>query len=57
VVSDINPVTHVLAGARQGFLGSVTWGQTWPALASVAGLLILFGGFALRGMWRVGVAE
>jgi ABC-2 type transport system permease protein len=57
VVSDINPVTHVLAGARQGFLGAVSWSQTWPALVSVAGLLVLFGGFALRGMFRVGAAE
>jgi ABC-2 type transport system permease protein len=57
VISDINPVTHVLAGARQGFLGAVTWGVTWPALASVGGLLVVFGGFALRGMQRVGVSE
>jgi ABC-type multidrug transport system permease subunit len=54
-VSDINPVTNVLAGARQGFLASVTWSDTWPALASVAGMLIVFGAFALRGMSRQGV--
>jgi ABC-2 type transport system permease protein len=57
VVSDVNPVTRVLAGARQGFLGAVTWADTWPALVAVAGLVVVFGGFALRGMQRVGVSE
>jgi ABC-2 type transport system permease protein len=56
VVADVNPVTHVLAGARQGFLGHVSWADTWPALLSVAGLLALFGAFALRGITRVGDA-
>ena len=54
-IADVNPVTNVLAGARQGFLASVTWADTWPALASVAGLLLVFGTFALRGMTRQGV--
>lgn len=54
-IADINPVTNVLAGVRQGFLASVTWSDTWPALASIAGMLIVFGAFALRGMARQGV--
>jgi ABC-2 type transport system permease protein len=57
VIADVNPVTHVLAGARQGFLGHVTWADTWPALLSALGLLALFGAFALRGMQRVGANE
>ena len=57
VVSDANPVTRVLAGTRQGFLGAVTWADTWPALLAVAGLLVVFGAFALRGMQRVGADE
>jgi ABC-2 type transport system permease protein len=55
VISDINPVTNVLAGVRQGFIASVTWADTWPALLSVAGMLAVFGAFALRGMTRQGV--
>jgi ABC-2 type transport system permease protein len=51
-ITDINPVTHVLEGVRQGFVGGVTWGDTWPALVSLAGLLIFFGGLALRGLVR-----
>lgn len=52
-VARVNPMTNVLALARQGFLGDVTWAETWPGLLSltaVAGLLVLF---AHRGMKRV----
>ncbi len=53
-VSELNPVTHVLEGVRQGFIGSVTWGKTWPAFAALLGLTVVFGGFALRSLTRVG---
>ena len=33
-IADVNPVTHVLEGVRQGFVGDVTWAETWPALVS-----------------------
>ena len=56
-VSDINPVSRVLTGTRQGFLGAVTWADTWPALVSVGGLILVFGGFAIRGIMRVGVDQ
>ena len=48
----INPVTHVLDGVRQGFVGGVTWGKTWPAFVALIGLLILFAALALRGLAR-----
>jgi ABC-type multidrug transport system permease subunit len=54
-IADVNPVTHVLEGARQGFVGDVTWAQTWPALVSVAGLMLVFGALAVRGMRRQGL--
>jgi len=53
-VSDVNPVNHVLIGVRQGFLDSVTWSDTWPALLAVAGLAALLGTFAVRGLRRTG---
>jgi ABC-type multidrug transport system permease subunit len=56
-VADINPVTHVLDGVRQGFIGSVTWGSTWPALAAIAGLLLVLGSLSVRSMRRVGVGD
>ncbi len=52
--SDINPVTHILEGVRQGFVGDVTWAHTWPALLAVFGLVALFGAIAARGLRRYG---
>jgi ABC-2 type transport system permease protein len=51
-VAKINPVTHVVEAARQGFVGSVTWSDTWPGLLAVAGLLAVLGALALREMRR-----
>ena len=50
-----NPVTQVLEAARQGFVGGVTWSDTWPGLLGLAGLLALLGALALRGMRRTAV--
>jgi ABC-2 type transport system permease protein len=53
-IAAINPVTHVIEAARQGFTtGSVTWDETWPGLVAIVGLLVLLGGLALRGMRRI----
>ena len=41
----VNPVTNVLRMTRQGFLGEVTWADTWP------GLLVIVVGFALFMSW------
>jgi ABC-2 type transport system permease protein len=54
-IADVNPVTHVLEGVRQGFVGGVTWGLTWPALVAVTGLVAVFGALAVRGMRRQGI--
>jgi ABC-2 type transport system permease protein len=50
----INPITRVMDGVRQGFVGDVSWHGTWPALLALAGLLMLLAAFALRGMRRTG---
>jgi ABC-type multidrug transport system permease subunit len=52
-VAQINPVTQVIEGARQGFVGGVSWSETWPALLVVAGLITLFGTLALRELRRL----
>lgn len=49
-VARFNPMTNILALARQGFLGEVTWHGTWPGLVSLAGMALFFTIFALRGM-------
>jgi len=54
-LADANPVTYVLEGVRQGFVGTVTWNDTWPALLAVGGLLMFFGVLAIRGMRRTGL--
>jgi ABC transporter DrrB family efflux protein len=53
-VAVINPVNHVLTAARQGFIGSVTWADTWPALVTLAALGTAFGMLAIRQLGRVG---
>jgi ABC-2 type transport system permease protein len=53
-IADVNPVTHVLDGTRQGFVGAVTWADTWPAFVSMAGMLLVLGALALRSLTRVG---
>jgi ABC-2 type transport system permease protein len=54
-VARINPVTHVVEAARQGFVGSITWADTWPGLLAVTGLLAVLGALALREMRRTNV--
>jgi ABC-2 type transport system permease protein len=53
-IADVNPVTHVLDGTRQGFVGAVTWADTWPAFVSMAGMILVLGALALRSLTRVG---
>jgi ABC-type multidrug transport system permease subunit len=53
-VADMNPVTDVVEAARQGFVGEVTWANTWPGLVALAGLLALLGTLALRELRRTG---
>lgn len=44
-VARVNPMTNVLRMGRQGFVGDVTWGHTWP------GLVVLSAGLALSTLW------
>ena len=54
-VARYNPVTQVVEAARQGFIGGVTWGDTWPGLVALAGLLAVLSALALRGMHRTAI--
>ncbi|HET7485160.1 MAG TPA: ABC transporter permease [Solirubrobacterales bacterium] len=51
-VAEANPVTEVIEAARQGFVGSVTWANTWPGAVALLGLLTVLGAWALREMRR-----
>jgi ABC transporter DrrB family efflux protein len=52
-VARLNPVTQVIEGVRQGFVGGVSWGDTWPAFLVLAGLVALLGALALRELRRL----
>lgn len=52
-VALVNPMTNVFELARQGFLGEVTWADTWPGVASLVGMVAVLGLFAYRGMQKV----
>lgn len=53
-VATYNPMTYILQLARQGFLETgISWGDTWPGLLAIGGLLVVLLTFAGRGMQRV----
>lgn len=54
-VASVNPLTEVVEAARQGFVGAVSWADTWPGLVALAGLLLVLGALALREMRRTNV--
>ena len=49
-----NPVTKVVEGVRQGFVGDLAWTTTWHALAVLVGLALVAGALALRNLARMG---
>jgi ABC-type multidrug transport system permease subunit len=51
-VAEVNPLTQVVEAARQGFVGAVSWAETWPGVLALLGLLVLLGALALREMRR-----
>lgn len=52
-VARVNPMTNILALARQGFLGDVTWAGTWPGLLALAGFALVTTTFATTGMRKI----
>jgi ABC-2 type transport system permease protein len=53
-VAVINPVNHVLTAVRQGFIGHISWADTWPGLVTLVGLAAAFGSLAVSQLLRVG---
>lgn len=51
-VAEINPATHIVEMARQGFVGEVTLTETWPGVVALIGFMIVLSAWALRGMTR-----
>lgn len=51
-IAEINPVTYVIEGLRQCFVGELTWTVTWQAFAALGGLGTVFVTLALLGLRR-----
>jgi ABC-2 type transport system permease protein len=51
-IARVNPVTQIVEATRQGFVGGVSWAETWPGIVALLGLLVLLGAWALREMRR-----
>ena len=48
-------MTQVIEAARQGFVGGVSWSDTWPGIVALAGLLLVLATLALREMRRTAI--
>jgi ABC-2 type transport system permease protein len=53
-IAEVNPARYILDGVRQGFVFDVAWPATWHAVLALSAMFLVLGGFALRGMRRVG---
>jgi ABC-2 type transport system permease protein len=51
-VARYNPVRFILEGVRQMSVYGVEWGHTWKALVALAGVALVFGTLAMRGLSR-----
>ncbi len=52
-IARVNPFTNILRLARTGFLGDVTWGDTWGGLVAIVGISALTLWFARRGLAKL----
>lgn len=49
-IARVNPTTNVLRLAREGFLGEVTWHDSWGGLLAIGVMSLLSTIFAVRGL-------
>ena len=49
-IARVNPITNVLRLAREGFLGRVTWGNSWGGILALAVISVLTTTFAVTGL-------
>lgn len=52
-VARVNPATNLLRMSRQGFIGTVTWHDTWPGLLAMFGMGAILLVFADRGIRKL----
>jgi ABC-2 type transport system permease protein len=51
-IARYNPVRFIVEGVRQMSVYGVDWGHTWKALVALAGITLVFGALAMRGLMR-----
>ena len=52
-VARLNPLTPILTLAREGFLGEITWDDTWPGLVAIAVGVAVFSVWTLTGFRKL----
>ncbi|HSL57807.1 MAG TPA: ABC transporter permease [Acidimicrobiales bacterium] len=52
-VASVNPVTNVIRLGRQGFIGDITWADTWPGLLALVVSAALLAVFCARQFRRL----
>jgi ABC-type multidrug transport system permease subunit len=52
-IARVNPFTNILRLSRQGWLGSVTWNDTWGGLVAMVAMSALTLTFAYRGLAKL----
>ncbi len=52
-VARVNPITNVLRMGREGFLGDVTWGNTWPGLLVIVVVIAVLSLLTRNGLRRL----
>lgn len=50
-IAKVNPFTYVLDAVRQNYITTINWGDTWPGILALAGMLVISAWFAV---WRIG---
>jgi ABC-2 type transport system permease protein len=55
-VARLNPISHVLEQGRQATVSGIdpSLAHTWPGLAAIAAMVVVFGGIAMLGLRRMG---
>ncbi len=52
-VARYNPATNLIRMTRQGFIGDITWAETWPGLLVIVAGLVVFGAWARYELERL----
>jgi ABC-2 type transport system permease protein len=52
-IARINPFTNILRLAREGWLGDVSWHNSWGGLVAIVGMSALTLTFAYRGLAKL----